>query len=72
MKFKRGGSMTKITAGVTGVILVVLGVIVAFIPFGNPLSEYLVTKNAESYIGIAHQAHHRKRQRKRMIPCLKL
>lgn len=42
--------MTKITAWFTGVILVVLGVIVAFIPFGNPLSEYLVTKNAESYL----------------------
>ena len=50
MKFERGGSVSKITAWFTGVILVVLGAIVAFIPFGNPLSEYLVTRNAENYL----------------------
>lgn len=42
--------MSKITAWFTGIILVVLGAVVAFVPFGNPLSEYLVTKNAESYL----------------------
>ena len=50
MKNKRGGSMNKITAWFTGIILVVLGALVAFVPFGNPLSEYLVTKNAEIYL----------------------
>ena len=42
--------MAKLTAWFTGIILVVVGALVAFIPFGNPLSKYLVTKNAEIYI----------------------
>jgi hypothetical protein len=42
--------MAKITAWFTSIVLVVVGALVAFIPFGNPLSKYLVTKNAETYI----------------------
>ena len=42
--------MAKITAWFTSIILVIVGALVAFVPFGNPLSKYLVTKNAETYI----------------------
>ena len=42
--------MTKITAWFTGIVLAIVGVLVAFVPFGNPLSEYLVTKNAEIHL----------------------
>ena len=47
--------MTKITAWFTSIILVVVGALVAFVPFGNPLSKYLVTKNAEIYISENYQ-----------------
>ena len=47
--------MAKITAWFTSVVLVVVGALVAFVPFGNPLSKYLVTKNAESYIAENYQ-----------------
>ena len=42
--------MTKITAWFMGILLAIVGVLVAFVPFGNPLSEYLVTKNAEIHL----------------------
>lgn len=42
--------MTKITAWFTGIVLAIVSVLVAFVPFGNPLSEYLVTKNAEIHL----------------------
>ena len=42
--------MAKIAAWFTSIILVIVGALVAFVPFGNPLSKYLVTKNAEIYI----------------------
>ena len=47
--------MAKITAWFTSIVLVVVGALVAFVPFGNPLSKYLVTKNAESYIAENYQ-----------------
>ena len=42
--------MNKLIAWFTGIVLVVLGALVAFVPFGNPVSEYLATKNAEIYL----------------------
>lgn len=42
--------MNKLIAWFTGVILVILGALVAFVPFGNPVSEYLAAKNAEIYL----------------------
>ena len=47
--------MTKITAWILSVVLVIGGALVAFVPFGNPLSKYLVTKNAETYIQEKYQ-----------------
>ena len=44
--------MSKLIAWFTGIILVVLGALVAFVPFGNPISEYLATKNAEIYLDV--------------------
>lgn len=49
-KSKRGAAMNKITAWFMSIIMVVLGAMVAFVPFGNPISKYLVTENAETYI----------------------
>ena len=42
--------MNKLIAWFTGIILVILGALVAFVPFGNPVSEYLAAKNAEIYL----------------------
>lgn len=42
--------MNKITAWFMSVIMAVLGAMVAFVPFGNPISKFLVTENAEAYI----------------------
>ena len=42
--------MARISKWLISAFLVILSALVAFIPFGNPVSKYLVTKNAETYI----------------------
>ena len=42
--------MTKITAWFMSIILAIGGAVMGIVPFGNPMSKFLVTKNAEIYI----------------------
>ena len=42
--------MKKITAWFMSIVMVVLGAIAAIIPFGNPISKFLIKENAETYI----------------------
>lgn len=55
LKLKRkkvwgGVSVTKITAWIMSIFLGICGTVAVFLPFGNPISKLLVTKNAEIYL----------------------
>lgn len=42
--------MNKITAWFMSILLAVLGAVAVFIPFGNPISDFIVRENAEIYL----------------------
>ena len=48
--------MTKITAWFMSIILAIGGAVMGIVPFGNPMSKFLVTKNAECALIFAENA----------------
>ena len=46
--------MNKITAWFMSIVMVVLGAVAVFIPFGNPISRFLAKENAQTYIEENH------------------